>query len=602
MRRAGLMLCLVSACVDFDDTRAAVCAERPDLCGATAGGVDGSGGGEAGGSAPAGGSATAGGGLAGSAAGGGATAGGSGGGAAGGAPSSQLVFMPPSASFGTVTFGQSAARTLTLRNTGAATATFGWTLVDRSATGTDFSFDAGGCVALDAGDACAVSIVFRPSTDGLQRGNLFAGAADAGLQGTGYDPVQVVTFNVVIDGGPGGWLFSPDSGFRCDAGSTCVLTQPRPLTDGTYFDFQVAGPFSGVTFSGCSWTSRGCNVGLAAAEAVTATFAIPNFAFVTSTTMAPSSLGASGPARVTADAVCQAHAVDAGLPGTFRAMVSLDAGASSLLRDLVVTGAPHGWVRTDGLPVADGLDEFQAWLDYYPLALTERRVTLPAGEAVMTGTVGGSDCANWTSGLGAYDWGDPASSDFATHLPRRSCSLPARLYCLAIDKGLLVKPPPPPAGARFWYCAPPSPGAPVTGGRAAWDAVCRQAARAAGLPQFTDGGVVALVARPGETPIARISTAGSTWYRPDGVRLFNAAADLVNAQPLMTGAMPFGCRVISLGASSLVSAGTTMSTCSDHTSSMGSTPAVAGPDSLYDAFTVAGTNICGSYGVYCLNP
>jgi len=98
-----------------------------------------------------------------------------------------------------------------------------------------------------------------------------------------------------------------------------------------------------------------------AADAPTDT---PNIAFVTSQRVAVGSLGGSDGA----DAVCQQLAADAGLTGTYVAWVSTTTQSA---RGHVEANNPRGWVRRDGLPFADTVDDIANLSTFYPLRITE---------------------------------------------------------------------------------------------------------------------------------------------------------------------------------------------------------------------------------------
>src|SRR5438046_556790 len=75
-------------------------------------------------------------------------------------------------------------------------------------------------------------------------------------------------------------------------------------------------------------------------------FELPNVAFVTSTTQTGNLGGLAG-----ADAICQSRAANAALSGTYRAYLS-----TSVTDALSRIDRAGGWVRVDGLPVANSAE------------------------------------------------------------------------------------------------------------------------------------------------------------------------------------------------------------------------------------------------------
>jgi hypothetical protein len=234
--------------------------------------------------------------------------------------------------------------------------------------------------------------------------------------------------------------------------------------------------------------------------------AIPNYAFVTSAT-APAvfqSLDA-------ADQICATAAAASQLPGRFRAWLSTTT-TNAIDR---LQGA-RGWIRTDGAPFADTLDDIGAGRIFNPLRLDERGAIVSG--IVLTGTdVAGraqptSDCNDWSDGAtgDAVAGTTEGTTSVWTSVTTIRCSDPARLYCFGVDRVAAVAPPPAIGKLAFLSDEPFT----VGGGLAAADAQCQREAASAGLP----GTFRALLSSPGATAAARVHVnLGAAWVRVDGV-------------------------------------------------------------------------------------
>src|SRR5262245_12432676 len=85
-----------------------------------------------------------------------------------------------------------------------------------------------------------------------------------------------------------------------------------------------------------------------------------NVAFVTTRTLNPSTFGG----LAGADAICQATADQAGLPGTYIAWLS-----TTTTNAVDRLAGSRGWVRTDGVPFADTPADIAAGRIFAPLSL-----------------------------------------------------------------------------------------------------------------------------------------------------------------------------------------------------------------------------------------
>lgn len=308
-----------------------------------------------------------------------------------------------------------------------------------------------------------------------------------------------------------------------DCGATCQANYP--LNTGVTL---TATPAQGSTFGGwsgggCSGTQATCTVTMSAARTVTATFGgPPNIAFVTTTSLTGSMGGLAG-----ADAICQNEATGAALSGTFRAVLS-SATTDAATR---LAGA-SGWVRPDGKPVANTLSDLLSGRLHYPIRLTASGVD--AGHALVrtatvTGTGGYSavgDCTGFTSTTGnaAAGFAD-AQGNLMYQASGGQCTVPARLFCVGVDKVGAVSAPTPPPSHRKAFTTSAAWVANGGGGLAGADAVCQSEAASASLP----GTYKALLATTTATAASRFNTSGDPWVRVDGVVLAPTAAGLFTA-------------------------------------------------------------------------
>jgi hypothetical protein len=329
-----------------------------------------------------------------------------------------------------------------------------------------------------------------------------------------------------------------------------------------------------------------------------------NVAFVTSTTQPVGSLGG----LAGADAVCNARAAEAGLPGTYVAWL-----ATANVRAIDRLAGSRGWVRTDGLPFTDRTSDLIGGAIYYPIDHDEHGQKL-ASWLVTTNSSGagdplGADCAGYTTTTGPSYYGDALdSTELWSHfgMSATGCADPSPLYCFGVGGTTPVVAPTSPTGARraFLLNYGWSPG----NGVASADTACQSAADAAQL----GGTFLALLATTTASPISRFSTAGPPWVRLDGVLLADTAADLANENTIATlnvdtlGNYYNNNEVVWNGPSQLNSPGAGAETCASWTSknksNTGSTAmaAATGQPGFWTGTKVT----CDSPapGLYCLEP
>jgi hypothetical protein len=254
------------------------------------------------------------------------------------------------------------------------------------------------------------------------------------------------------------------------------------------------------------------------ASALDSGASLANRMFVTSSAFTGNLGGLAG-----ADAICRAHARDAGLDGTFLAYLSTsDAGAASRL------GSARGWVRTDGRPVADTAHDLAVGNLFYPVVLDEHG-TEYTGE-VRTGSDqsgntyawdGGATCTDWTSTAGSVTTGYAVAGSmrFEDAVGIGTCDTALPFYCLEVNKAAPVAPAPP-ANRRLAFLTTSvwPPGA----GLASADTLCAAEAQDAGLP----GSFRALLATFAASAAGRFDAGGPPWSRVDGVLVVAAAPHL----------------------------------------------------------------------------
>lgn len=242
-----------------------------------------------------------------------------------------------------------------------------------------------------------------------------------------------------------------------------------------------------------------------------ATQIIANRAFATSSLQVPGQLG--GIAR--ADAVCAARASEAGLGGQFVAWVS-----SSTVDAIDRVAGARGWVRIDGLPIADMPDELAMGELLHPIRTDEygRDLGTEPDFYGATGTFDGrlnSNCNDFTVTnelvLGGYPFLAGGNWSSSNTVP---CADPARLYCFQID--LAVPLTFARASGRYAFVsvgefAPSS-------GVASADAICAAEAAGAGLT-----GTFRALLMTTQPAAARFDVTGRPWVRTDGIALADTA-------------------------------------------------------------------------------
>ena len=301
---------------------------------------------------------------------------------------------------------------------------------------------------------------------------------------------------------------------------------------------------------------RGCLIVLAVGCNFTAgevhdTGDAPNIMFVTSNTVVAAMLGGLDGA----DRFCQTSAHDAKLPGTYRAWLST---TTTNARDRL-TGA-SGWVRVDGKPFVDTVDDLVAGRMFYPPRLDENGGDDPTGAfQVATGTAGNGGrssetCDDYTAQVGSVTIGkaDGTTERWTNANAALGCAGAVHLYCFGIDRAAHVTVTP--ASGKRAFVTDASFG---LGGVLGADQLCQT--EAAPL----SGTFVAAIATSTEPASSRIGSA--PLVRLDGVAIGTLDAPLA---PLnVTPARHYVTSRVWTGAPTPEELGSDASTCKDWTSS-----------------------------------
>jgi hypothetical protein len=246
----------------------------------------------------------------------------------------------------------------------------------------------------------------------------------------------------------------------------------------------------------------------------------PNYVFVTSKKL-PTRFR---PLEI-ADTACNEAAADARLPGDYRAWLST---ADVYARDRL--GNARGWVRPDGVPFADTIDDIGNGRILAPPLLDEHGQMVANNEAdpVATGTnrfgflEPGSNCHDWANDQATDVAGGltVATTELWTAGAAIPCGVPLRIYCFGVDQTYAL-PPAPVQGKRAFLTGEAF--VPATGIQAA-DALCASDAAAGGL----QGTFLALLGTNQSSAAARFSDSAGGWVRVDGVVLSQPASDLLS--------------------------------------------------------------------------
>jgi len=251
-----------------------------------------------------------------------------------------------------------------------------------------------------------------------------------------------------------------------------------------------------------------------------------NVAFVGSIPVVPGELGTVD----AADTLCQMLSEsDASIvpTGTYRAFMH---GNGTTVRQRF--DGVQGWVRPDGRPFVDTLQDMFDGRIYYPIRFTERNDD-PSDDFVISGVdwdlmETGESCDYWTDTSGRVFTGDRRDGTVGwirRGVRDRSCGESSLIYCFGTDRSEPLPAPsaPPPAAPIAFLSATDLAG---SAGVTAFDDQCQ--AEAADT-MYAGRTFRALVREAGGGgPLDRIIGSGP-WYRPDGVSIGDRS-NLVNNQ------------------------------------------------------------------------
>lgn len=231
-----------------------------------------------------------------------------------------------------------------------------------------------------------------------------------------------------------------------------------------------------------------------------------NRAFVSSFTI-PGTFGALS----VPDDMCTMAATAAGLSGTYRAFLATS-GASAMSR----FAGSRGWVRVDGAPIADTIDELISGKLFNTLDRDENNAQLRAYVFTGTDPTGQlvQNCGDWMVATGIAAAGAtlyPPPSLFASY--SLNCTDGHNIYCFEVGNDVPITPPATPGRLVFISNVVP------INGLAAFDAQCAADATAAGLP----GTFRAAVATTTASIASRFTMDTRTWRRVDGTSLATGA-------------------------------------------------------------------------------
>jgi hypothetical protein len=243
----------------------------------------------------------------------------------------------------------------------------------------------------------------------------------------------------------------------------------------------------------------------------------PNYMFVTSQKFPPRFKPLDD-----ADRKCNDAAMAGGLPGRFHAWLST---AEVFARDRL-TGA-RGWVRQDGSPFADTIDDLVAGRIFNPPLLDEFGHEVRSGDTdfVATGTDAmgfnspGNTCNEWANDQAvSFLYGTTEGTTAAwTAFGTNNCGAPTRIYCFGVDQNFPVAPAETPGKRAFVLDGTFVP----VGGRDAADMACSKEATAAGLT----GEFWALLPKGDEWAAFRFPDPEARWVRLDGVPINAVGSD-----------------------------------------------------------------------------
>jgi hypothetical protein len=521
--------------------------------------------------------------------------------ATGGLGSEQVVLQ-----FGNAEVRQSGA-TLEWRVTYAADATGDSGPLTLTKVGaTDFEVAPGGCAAsLAPGGSCTVDVSFNPQVAGALTGSLQLRAAEGAsvsvaLSGNSQVRVAVQRSGAAGSIGsidPSGAAPVIDCGSRCsalfDLGAQLTLQAQTSNGSNTYF--------AGWSEPSCNGAYQRCTLSARDGLTITGQFSVMgnDLAFVSSA-IYPPNLGSV--ARY--DTACNELATAAGInTSTGDGFIAALGSSAASLRDRLLSGAPRGWLRMDGLPFTDDATAlFDENRIFYPVRYNEQGGA--AGPSLMLGSntdgTTGPNCDDWTSSSAdsVMSGGSSTAGPFMLWdgMVGNYCSMSWPLLCLGVTHSAPVTHPLS-AGKAIWLTNTPH----VVGSMTP-DAHC-QLERPTGVSSG-----VAFIAHTGRAA-ADVLDPAATYVRPDGLAV-GTGADL-GAGKLATGIWQLANGSYASGADGIealtgtyavTDVGTADTTCNDWSSSTGTSILGLFPETSV-RFWFQTMSVCQETGyLYCVEP
>ncbi len=235
-----------------------------------------------------------------------------------------------------------------------------------------------------------------------------------------------------------------------------------------------------------------------------------NLAFVSSMTYLPDVGGAQA-----ADVACRGLAIEAGLSGTFVALL-----ADSSRGALDALAGSRGWTDVAGTPIADLPTD---WVDgrmVNPLRLDEAGQPAPGDSWIGDAS---NHCLDWTSAQFVDIGRHAPSAQVVQQGAGASCNQANAFICVELGDATPLDVPVE-TGRIAFVTANVWPGG---SGIAGADAQCAADAASAGLP----GSYLAWLGTSTTPGFDRFDTAGAPWRRVDGVRLTATAAEFAAQTP-----------------------------------------------------------------------
>ncbi|MBK7859604.1 MAG: choice-of-anchor D domain-containing protein [Archangiaceae bacterium] len=525
----------------------------------------------------------------------------------GNAVTSSLSVTPPARDFGIIALDAGLSQTFTLRNDSSSIPITGLGFSTALGDAGTWQFTNVSCASpLAPLSTCQVRVDLSANVPGRHAGSVTASGTPGAVRTFNFTLQTGAPLSVSVNGGVTAERFVTDD---LDGGLTCSTSCAQLVPHGDSRTFRFVTSRNRTQLEGWSGACQGlgeCRLTVTGPAALAAEVRSNNYMFISSTLHTGKLGGFTG-----ANSMCQALAADAGLPGTFIALLGRWDGnlaQGTPVFDWNPMNGKRGWVRVDGKPFGDStasLDQ-QQWV--YPPLLDERgrhvtdvgawtgleffggRMRSPAGCCPDTcGPTASTPGADWTDDAPSKSgrFGNPSERWLAGSSPTVSCDAMRHLYCFDTTLNEPQVTPRAPPGARRGFLSSPLPG---DKNRTAIDQFCTSEAAALGF----DAGFRALRGEIGAAPLDGHDLDAGPWYQPNGVALFDPAASIsslglaARTPTVMTW----------LGAPRPDVVGTPVSTCQGWHADGG----LQNGDVWFtsSAGVSVGPTFCGSYPVICL--